>query len=167
MKTQAALFSVLALSTLVAACNQPAETPAPTKTETTPAASAAPSPAATTDWSSLDALVGKYPNDSKLIEDSAVTAELKTLLGDRFETFRTNIQTQSPLQRDGQVLYVSGNKPHQGGSDAAYLLIDPTKKALEVGLWEGGKLTTYKTAGADLAKPADIRTLIDNAAPRG
>lgn len=167
MKTQAALFSVLALSILVAACNQPADTPAPTKTEATPASSPASNPAATTDWSSLDALVGKYPNDSKLIEASAVTAELKTLLGDRFETFRTNIQTQSPLQRDGQVLYVSGNKPHQGGSDAAYLLIDPTKKALEVGLWEGGKLTTYKTTGADLAKPADIRTLIDNAAPRG
>lgn len=73
------------------------------------------------------------------------------------------MQVQSPLTREGNVLYVSGNKQHEGGSNAAYLLIDTATKALEVGLWENGKLTTYPAQGSTIARPADIQTLIDNA----
>lgn len=119
----------------------------------------------TGDWGSLTGLVGQYPRDSRLIEASVITPALKALLGDGFQVFQANMQTQGPLQSEGAVLFTSGNKPHQGGIDAAYLLIEPTSRALEIGLWEGGKLTTYKTPGADIAKPADIRTMIDNAAP--
>ncbi|MGH7028101.1 hypothetical protein [Brevundimonas sp.] len=165
MTLRTALIPSLVLLGLVAACSQPA--PAPTEDKAAEPASAAstPPPAATpaaTGWASLDGLVGQYPRDSKLLDDSVVVADLKTLLGDKFETLKTNMQTQSPLQREGAVLFTSGNKAHEGGVNAAYVLIDPATKALEVGLWEGGKLTTYKTPGSDLAKPTDIKTMIGN-----
>ena len=139
-----------------------AETPA-APVEIAPAPTDA-APTATADWSALNAQVGKYPNETKLLEDSPITADLKTLLGAKFNVLATNMQTQAPLQKDGAVLFTSGNKQHEGGVNAAYLLIDPATKALEVGLWEGGKLTTYKTAGSNIAKPKDVQTLISNAA---
>ncbi len=161
------LISVAAAALTLAACNQPettppAETP-PAPVEIAPAPTDA-APATTADWSALNAQVGKYPNETKLLEDSPITADLKTLLGAKFDVLATNMQTQAPLQKDGAVLFTSGNKQHEGGVNAAYLLIDPATRALEVGLWEGGKLTTYKTPGSNLAKPKDVQTMISNAA---
>lgn len=158
------LMSAAAVSLTLAACSQPEATPpAETPTASTEAAPATVETAAA-DWNALNTQIGKYPNETKLLEDSAITADLKTLLGDKFDVLTTNMQTQAPLQKDGPVLFTSGNKQHEGGVNAAYLLIDPASKALEVGLWEGGKLTTYKTAGSNIAKPKDVQTLISNAA---
>jgi len=112
-------------------------------------------------WAALDEAVGKYPADLKLYEQSAITAPLKTLLGDDFDDFVENMQVSGPLSKDG-VLYVTGNKPHEGGSDAAYLLIDPQGQKLEVGLWDDGKFKSYTSAGALLTRPKDVRMLISN-----
>lgn len=158
------LMSAAAVALTLAACSQPEATPpAEAPAASTDAAPAAPV-AATSDWSALDAQIGKYPNETKLLEDSPITPDLKILLGEKFDVLATNMQTQSPLTKDGAVLWTSGNKQHEGGVNAAYVLIDPTAKALEVGLWEGGKLTTYKTAGSNIAKPADVQAMISNAA---
>ena len=152
---------VSALTVSVAACGSPERSEAPAAPAPT-AQSAPPAVPAATDWTSLNALVGQDPNASKLIEDSVVTPDLKALLGDKYETLRANMQTQSPLEREGSVLYTSGNKAHEGGVNAAYILIDPTQRGMEVGLWENGKLTTYTTQGAALPKPKDIQTMIAN-----
>lgn len=145
---------------LLAGCGQPAERAA--ESAAAPSAPAAPV-AAPADWSGLNALVGKYPAESRLFEDSPIIPGLKGLLGDRFETFKTNTQTSGPLKKDG-VLFVTGNKPDQGGSDQAYLLIDPATHAMEVGLWEAGKLSVFTTPGAKLVKPKDVQTMLSNAA---
>lgn len=155
-------------SVALGACNAPQDNapaapsaePAATETMPTPAATAP----LTGEWASLEPLVDKYPNQSGLFETSAIVAPLKTLLGDKYDTFKTNIGVQGPLTREGDVLYVSGNKPHEGGSNATYLLIDTRTKALEVGLWENGKLTTYPANGTSIAKPKDIQTMLSNAA---
>jgi hypothetical protein len=112
-------------------------------------------------WALLQTEIGKYPNDLKLYDDSAITPDLKTLLGDKFATFKRNMEVSGPLQRD-RILYVLGNKKHQGGKDAAYLLIDTENQKLEVGLWENGKLTTYASPGEPLFKPKDVLTTIQN-----
>ena len=144
---------------LLAACGQPAQQPP----ETPPPAVAAAEAPTPGDWSGLEALVGKYPGESKLFEDSPIVPALKALLGDKFETFKANTQTSGPLKRDG-VLFVTGNKDDQGGSDQAYLLIDPAIQAMEVGLWEAGKLSVFTTPGAKLVKPKDVQTMLANAA---
>ena len=116
------------------------------------------------DWSSLDTFVSKNPIESGLLDRSPISSDLEALLGDKTAVLKTNLETSSPLEREGSTLFTSGNKAHEGGSDAAYLLIDPAAKALEVGLWQKGKLSVYKTPGSDIAKPKDIRTLISNSA---
>lgn len=157
--TKFVVAQVLGACLVLAACDQPAGKRAEKAAEPAQAAPVAIVPA---DWSSLEGLVGKYPADSKLFEDSPIVPGLKALLGDRFETFKINIQTSAPLQKDG-VLFVTGNKPHNGGSDQAYLLIDPATQAMEVGLWEAGKLSVFTTPGAKLGKPKDVQTMLTNA----
>lgn len=150
---------VLAASALAAvACSQ--AQPAGDVVETTATDSDA--AGTTANWASLDAFVGSYPNESGLLDQSAIAGELRKLLGDKFPVLRTNLETSAPLQRDGANLFTSGNKDNEGGSDAAYILIAPDAMALEVGLWEEGGLSIYKTAGSDIARPRDIETMIGN-----
>ena len=116
-------------------------------------------------WASLDPKVGQYPLQIGLFIKSAVVDDLRALLGEaRLQTLRQNFETASPLQRDGTVLFTSGNRAHEGGSEAAYLLLDQAHKAIEVGLWTNGALSVYKTPGSHIRKPADIRTMIANSA---
>ncbi|TJZ69001.1 hypothetical protein [Chitiniphilus eburneus] len=114
------------------------------------------------DWKPLDDYVGQYPRDIGLFSEvSPITPELKKLLGAKLETFRANMGTQGPLSRE-QVLYVTGNKPHQGGDEMAYLLIDTAQRRLEVGLVEHGRLTVYASPGEALARPKDVQTMLSN-----
>lgn len=119
-------------------------------------------PPITGEWSQLQPMIGEFPRQSGLFENSPIAPQLKTLLGDKYETFITNMQVQSPLTQDGSVLFTTGNKQHEGGSEMAYIIIDPSSKALDVGIWEAGKLTTYKTEGSNLPKPEDVQALIGN-----
>lgn len=170
--TRAPLLLGAALALALAACGQkPADNTAATATVPDNADAAAnastPAPnngAAAVDvssWAALDAAVGKYPADLKLFEQSVLVAPLKSLLGDDFDDFVENMSVAGPLSRDG-VLYATGNKPHEGGSDAAYLLVDPKAEKLEVGLWEDGKFKSYTSPGALLARPKDVKTMIAN-----
>lgn len=116
-------------------------------------------------WASLGPKVGQYPSQIGLFTKSAVVDDLRALLGEaRLQTLQQNFETASPLQRDGTVLFTSGNRAHEGGSEAAYLLLDQAHKAIEVGLWTNGTLSVYTTPGSHIRKPADIRTMIANSA---
>jgi hypothetical protein len=65
-----------------------------------------------------------YPAEIGLYQTGAVAEALRQLLGSKFAVFQQNMQVSGPLSRD-QLLFVSGNKPHEGGREMAYLLLDP------------------------------------------
>src|SRR3546814_2642375 len=90
-------------------------------------------------------MVGKYQGDFDLFGSGAIAAELKRQLGGKLEVLRRNLQVGSPLRREGDVYYLSGNAPHRGGEDQAYILFDAGHRALQVGLWENGKLGIHST----------------------
>src|SRR3546814_6579385 len=99
-------------------------------------------------------MVGKYQGDFDLFGSGAIAAELKRQLGGKLEVLRRNLQVGSPLRREGDVYYLSGNAPHRGGGDQAYILFDAGHRALQVGLWENGKLGIHSTPGSAIAPPA-------------
>ncbi|WP_296722678.1 hypothetical protein [Erythrobacter sp.] len=144
----------------------PAGTPAPPEPASTPPVQGVPA-----EWNNLASLVGKYPGTSgrdniDIFERGAVAATLKARLGPKFATLRTNLSVVSPLQRAGRYFYLSGNAPHQGGVEQAYLMIDPARREVDIGLWERGKLTVYPPAdGARLPVAPDIRKMLDNSPP--
>lgn len=150
-----------------ARCGQPAPS-----TSATPgggrATNAGPSaPIAALDWTALPVLVGKYQGDFDLFGAGSAAAALKSLLGSKLAVLRGNLQVGGPLHREAGVYYLSGNAPHQGGEDQAYVLFDAARHALQVGLWERGKLKVYATPGKRIAPPADIRRMLDESPGQG
>ena len=140
MKNRLLLAFLLVATLAVAACGDKSvlaspPTTAPAAATSSTAATTVTAPAsAVVGWDALQADVGKYPPDIDLYEHSPISAALKALLDDRFDAFTSTMQESGPLQLDG-VLYVTGNKPHQGSTEAGYLRIDPATQQLEVGLW--------------------------------
>ncbi len=158
--TRSILAGTVAGVALLAGCGERR----PVDNVTAEVATSEPSPTANASaWAGLGNDVGKYPRDIGLFETSPITGDLKALLGDEFDIFKTNMEVQGTLSEEGGVLWTSGNKPHEGGSDAAYLLIDPAAEQLEVGLWHDGDFHTYTSPGAAIPKPTDVQTMIDNA----
>lgn len=137
----------------------PANTPEPPRPETPVAVPGTPA-----EWTNLASLVGR--DDVDLFDKGAVAAALRARLGAKMDVLKTNLQVVGPLQRQGSLYYVTGNAPHQGGEEQAYVLIDPARRAVQVGLWEKGKLTVYAPAtGARIPVPADIRKMLDENPP--
>ena len=144
----------------------PAGKPAPPQPEAAVAVQGIPA-----EWNNLANLVGKYPGEySKdnidIFDKGAVAAALKVRLGPKMAVFQTNLSVASPMQRAGRHFYLSGNAPHQGGVEQAYLMIDPARREVQVGLWERGKLTVYAPdSGARLPVAPDIKKMLDNSPP--
>lgn len=123
------------------------------------------------EWANLPAMLGRYPGGQQtdaidLFERGSVAAALRALLGTKLPALRSNLTAASPLQRQGPVYYLSGNAAHQGGVEQAYVLIDPAQRAVQVGLWEKGKLRVFApTTGGRIPLPADIQALVERSPP--
>lgn len=144
----------------------PASTPAPPQPDARAVVQGVPA-----EWNNLPSLVGKYPGSSAkdnidIFQKGALAALLRARLGPKMTALRTNLSVVSPLQRAGAYFYLTGNAPHQGGVEQAYLIIDPARRDVQIGLWERGKLTVYPPAnGARLPVAPDIKKMLDNSPP--
>ena len=118
------------------------------------------------EWTNLASLVGRYPgsyseDNIDLFDQGAVAAALRAALVGKMAVLEENLSTVGPLGRQGDIYYIRGNAPHRGGEDQAYVLIDPARRAVQVGLWEQGKLTVYAPASGRLPVPPDIQAMLD------
>lgn len=116
---------------------------------------------------SLESLIGTYPHDgAKYLEQGVLAERLKRLLDSRYGALLKNLQTSGPLTKEGDVWMVTGNRQHQGGTDAAAVVIDPARNALRVWLMRSGTQTVYTDLReGEIAWPESVKTLIGNATP--
>ncbi len=128
-------------------------------------AAAASARAVPLDWNNLAALAGKYDGDFDAFNAGPIASALRALMGNKMAVLKANMAVAGPLKRQGALYYLSGNAPHQGGEDQAYILMDAGRKAVQVGLWERGKLTTYGARAGQIALPADIKRMLDASPP--
>ena len=124
-----------------------------------------PVPGTPLEWGNLPDLVGRYPgryaeDNIDLFDKGAIAAGLRAALGEKMTVLETNLSTVGPLQRQGNLYYIMGNAPHRGGEDQAYVLIDARKRAVQVGLWEQGKLAVYAPASGRLPEPPEVRDML-------
>lgn len=108
----------------------------------------------------LNRFTGAYPRTVHLWDEPLLHKRLDTLLGASMKTFLMNMNVQSPLMKDGDVFYVTGNKPHQGGLDNAVFLADPASDTLAVILYVNGARRDFKEGERDVALPAEVVTMI-------
>jgi hypothetical protein len=74
--------------------------------------------------------------------------------------FLENMQVPSPLMSDAGLFYVTGNKSHQGGSDAAAFVADPAADSISVILFAHGARRDFKEGGRETALPAEVVAMI-------
>lgn len=111
----------------------------------------------------LRALAGRYPRELELWNREPLAGRLRALLGPRLEDLVRNTEVQGPLLEEQGVLYVTGNKQHSGGSDAAALVVDLRRDALWVWLLVAGTSQVFLDRDVDIELPADVRIVIENA----
>ncbi len=115
-----------------------------------------PPPVKALEWSDLNRAVGKYPNAYSPFATGDIAGQLKQLMGPKFEVLQKNIDVSGPWRKSGDLYYDSGNRRHDGGYNQAYIVFDKATRAIEVGLWEDGKLTIYSTGRSISPLPPDI-----------
>lgn len=105
---------------------------------------------------------GHYAPDTGLFDTGPLATTLRQLLGGRYATFVQNMQVAGPLQPMGDTLFMTGNRQHEGGSRIAWLLTDRQGRNMTVGLLNPGRVEIYTLGSTPPARPADIRTLLEN-----
>lgn len=126
----------------------------------TPASSLQSSP-----LSSLREYVGRYPSDSNVsfLEQGVLADRLKQLLGKDYPTLLSNLRTVSPLTADAGRWFITGNRPHEGGTEAAAVVVDAPQNAIRVWMLHEGKVTEYQDPGqVNVPWPVDVQTMQDN-----
>jgi len=88
----------------------------------------------------LKKYVGKYPSDLFKHEPSIKT-RLRKLLGANYQTFMERMETQTPIEKDGDILVMRGCAAHECTEEEALLAIDLNDGKLYVALRFGGKFT--------------------------
>ncbi|WP_019701316.1 hypothetical protein [Paracidovorax oryzae] len=142
---------------------QPSTTPPPAPAAAAPAAAA--TPAAADHWAGMQALVGRYPTDGvDFLRTGPMAERLKGLLGPvNYPVLLQNMGTSGPLRKEGNLLYITGNRPHQGGSESAAVVLDPARDAMRVWLQTDGEEWDVQDYGRGVQMPAEVRTMMENA----
>ena len=121
-------------------------------------------------WTNLASSIGKFQSDSDpngidLLTSGPIADAIRSRLGRKIDLLASNLSAISGLQRQGSLYWVTGNAPHQGGVEQAYVLLDANRRAVQIGLWEKGKLTVYAPQGGRLPVPQDIARLLMDSPP--
>ena len=157
---------LITVAGVLAAC-EPAAPPMP-KAEPAPAPSAKPADAATDAVHGLGALktyVGTYPSDSNVsfLEQGVLADRLKTMLGKEYPTLLANLRTVGPLTDDAGRWFITGNRPHEGGTEAAAVVVDAAQNAVRVWMLHEGKVSEFvDPMNASIPWPKDVQTMVDN-----
>lgn len=128
--------------------------------------SAPPAPAMPLTWSQLPAATAGGSTTYDFLHEGEIADAIRARIGAaKMRALEDRLFVTGPLQREGSIFYASGNAEHLGGQEQAYVLMDAVHRRVQVGLWEGGKLTVYPPPEGRLPTPAPIARLLDESPP--
>ncbi|WP_426304561.1 hypothetical protein ACN9MJ_17085 [Acidovorax facilis] len=116
-------------------------------------------------WANLQTQVGNYPvGGSDFLRAGPLAERLQGLLGlANYNLLLDNLQVSGPLRQDGAMLYITGNRPHEGGTEAAAIVVHSATDSVRVWLLTGGEEWDVQDQGAPKTLPADVATMMENA----
>jgi hypothetical protein len=100
--------------------------------------------------------VGRFPEESGLWAEPAVSSRLSALLGAKLKTFFGCMELKSPIGLEGNVLYVTGSNLRDR-TYAAVFAMDLASGGIFVRLRERGVDHDYQQAGANFKLPRQVQ----------
>ncbi len=94
-------------------------------------------------WGDLAQYIGRYEYD-QVLNDKRVSAQLDTMLGkEEIEKLKARLDVRGSIGFDEDCLILSGNAPHQGGQEAAFVNVCIYKGEVHVAILSGGIIKVY------------------------
>lgn len=113
-------------------------------------------------WSQLQAQVGKYQHEAPYLQNGVMAERLQHLLGAHTPEFLRNIEVAGPLQQEGSVYFITGNRPHEGGDNAGAVALDAQTNTMRIWWLQNGQPRVIQDAGASFGWPRDVNKMISN-----
>lgn len=118
------------------------------------------------DWEALELVLGQYPHSAPFLQQPGVAARLTRLLGaDGYALALQNLEVSGPLDIEGSTYYITGNRQHMGGIEAAAIALDEASNTVRVWLLHQSQAQVFAEPQASFAWPRDVRIMIDNSTP--
>ena len=114
-------------------------------------------------WTTLQSQVGRYQSDAPFLQKGVMAAKMQHLLGEHTSAFLRNIEVAGPLQKEGSVYYITGNRKHEGGSNAGAVALDAQTNAMRIWWQQDGQPRVVQDPGAAFKWPKDVNQMISNA----
>ena len=83
--------------------------------------------------------MGKYRGDAPFLQRGVMAARMQHLLGAQTPAFMRNLEVAGPLQKEGSVYFITGNRKHEGGSNAAAVALDAQTNTMRIWWLQDGQ----------------------------
>ncbi|MEG0921285.1 MAG: hypothetical protein RSD57_12595 [Comamonas sp.] len=114
-------------------------------------------------WTVLQSQVGRYQNEAPFLQHGVMATKMQHLLGDQAPVFLRNLEVAGPLQKEGSVYYITGNRQHEGGSNAGAVALDAQSNTMRIWWQQDGQPRVVQDPGAAFKWPSDVNQMISNA----
>ena len=94
------------------------------------------------EWGHLAKYIGTYNYDAVLSDDE-VSEKLTSILGDDLERLKRNLSVHGPIGFNGSCLILTGNAPHSGFVENAYLNICLSRETVDIVLTDEDAIQIY------------------------
>ena len=85
---------------------------------------------------------GTY-EDGRILDDPTVARALRRLMGAELEHLRANVSVRGPVDLISCDLVISGNAPHQGGSEEAIVAVNVSTGRVAAAIHSAGRIVVY------------------------
>ena len=114
-------------------------------------------------WLQLDSQVGQYQADAGFLRQGVMAERLRQLTGASYPFVLLILVVAGPLSKEGQVYFVTGNRQHEGGINAAAVALDAGSQTMRVWLLHERRAIVMEDPGAAFDWPAEVKVGIQNA----
>jgi len=92
----------------------------------------------------IEAAHGKSPSEVKFFDTYALMPRFEKMLGKEFDAFKTDWNTGSTVEYDGEVVYFYGCKKDKCKENRYLILIDVTLNTINIYNFKGSNVRTYE-----------------------
>lgn len=91
------------------------------------------------DLSFLLKMGGKYPYETELFRNEPMKTRIESIVDGKYQIFLERMEIQTPIEVNGNEVFMEGFMKHSGGEEEAALYVDVSKNLMWVLMFENGK----------------------------